>query len=377
MTSALLLLLVVQVQAFNLPAFKAPLRRQPLRAAAEALVEPEELDEAVAWPSRTSPVGSLGKLYPIAGVASAAAYAACAFAALGTHPRLALPPIHTRLTIAQALVPLPLLWAATAALRDAAANGWDRLKSPTYRRLNVGLAFASAWLAVGVWRSPLFTGATTVVYAPKLKVAATAAHASAAFVATSAWAASVAVANPARKGWSSLWQHKSVLDGDVVVALSPFGALSRVLRGVGGSLATLAPSGALSDPDSAASESGALSYAALALLFSFWAAVSAAAPFPLATLPLMLGRRFSRAAGAFSVLAAVSAFCLKDAAERGRSDASTFVVLKRGLRATAAAHLLLQVAKLTFDSMDMYPAAHSRPLWTVLGLATYLLSLVA
>ena len=55
MTSALLLLLVVQVRAFNLPAFKAPLRRQPLRAAAEALVEPEELDEAVAWPSRTSP----------------------------------------------------------------------------------------------------------------------------------------------------------------------------------------------------------------------------------------------------------------------------------------------------------------------------------
>jgi hypothetical protein len=77
------------------------------------------------------------------------------------------------------------------------------------------------------------------------------------------------------------------------------------------------------------------------------------------------------------VLAAVSAFCLKDAAERGRSDASTFVVLKRGLRATAAAHLLLQVAKLTFDSMDMYPAAHSRPLWTALALATYLLSLVA
>ena len=39
MTSALLLLLVVRVQAFNLPAFKAPLRRQPLRAAAEALVD--------------------------------------------------------------------------------------------------------------------------------------------------------------------------------------------------------------------------------------------------------------------------------------------------------------------------------------------------
>ena len=45
--------------------------------------------------------------------------------------------------------------------------------------------------------------------------------------------------------------------------------------------------------------------------------------------------------------------------------------------ATAAAHLLLQVAKLTFDSMDMYPAAFSRPLWTALALATYLLSLVA
>ena len=184
-----------------------------------------------------------GRLYPAVGLASTVAYACCACSALGSHPRLALPALHTRLTIAQALVPLPTLVAVVAALDAAAAKGWDRLKSPTYRRLNLGLAFASAWLALGCWRAPLFSGKTRVDHALGLKVGATAAHAASACVAAAAWAASVAVANPARKGWSSLWSHRSPLDRDVFVALSPLGALSRVVRGVGGSLATALPQG--------------------------------------------------------------------------------------------------------------------------------------
>ena len=321
------------------------------------------------------------RLYPAVGLASTVAYACCACSALGSHPRLALPALHTRLTIAQALVPLPTLVAVVAALDAAAAKGWDRLKSPTYRRLNLGLAFASAWLALGCWRAPLFAGKTRVDHALGLRVGATAAHAASACVASAAWAASVAVANPARKGWSSLWSHRSPLDRDVFVALSPLGALSRVVRGVGGSLATALPQGggggALSDPDSPSANSGALAYAAVFLAFTFWTGVAAVADHPLATLPYALGRRFSRAAGAFCALTATVAFVLKDAAERGRSDASTFVTLRTGLKRSMAAHLLVNAAKVAFDDLAMYPAALSRPLWTCLASATFLAALAA
>ena len=48
----------------------------------------------------------------------------------------------------------------------------------------------------------------------------------------------------------------------------------------------------------------------VAAAFAGWALVAALAPFPLATLPTMLGRRLSRAFGAFSVLYAAAALSL-------------------------------------------------------------------
>jgi len=94
-----------------------------------------------------APVTSLRALYPAAAAATSAAWIACSFQALGTHPRLALPALHTRLTIAQALAPLPLVWYVCGALRSAAGVGWKRLSSATYRRLNLGLAGFELWLA--------------------------------------------------------------------------------------------------------------------------------------------------------------------------------------------------------------------------------------
>ena len=69
-------------------------------------------------------VSFLKTAYPVASAATTLAWTACAMQALGTHPRLTLPPLHTRLTIAQALVPLPLLWASCDALKAAAEVGW-------------------------------------------------------------------------------------------------------------------------------------------------------------------------------------------------------------------------------------------------------------
>ena len=96
-----------------------------------------------------------------------------------------------------------------------------------------------------------------------------------------------------------------------------------------------------------------------------------AAPFPTATLPYALGRRLSRAAGAHTLLACAAAYCVRDAEVRGRSDASTFVKLRKGLRAVGVLHLLCFAAKVAFDDWSQYPAASTKPILSVASLATY------
>eukprot|EP00629_Pelagomonadales_sp_RCC1024_P015546 CAMPEP_0119272170 /NCGR_PEP_ID=MMETSP1329-20130426/8455_1 /TAXON_ID=114041 /ORGANISM="Genus nov. species nov., Strain RCC1024" /LENGTH=371 /DNA_ID=CAMNT_0007272223 /DNA_START=134 /DNA_END=1246 /DNA_ORIENTATION=- len=301
-----------------------------------------------------APVTSLRALYPAAAAATTAAWTACALQALGSHPRLALPALHARLTIAQALAPLPLVWYVCGALRSAAGVGWKRLSSATYRRLNLGLAGFELWLGAACWWAPALTGATPVAYASWLRAAATAAHCGAAFVGITAWAASATLAAKATGGPFS---HKSVLDRQMEVALSPVAAFKRVAQGVAGSLLTLLPAGgaALSDPDSDVAKDGRLAAGVLSGALVSWALVAAVAPFPLATLPLALGRRLSRAAGAFSLLAAVCAFAVKDARERGRADASTFVTLKNGLRCVGLTTLLVKAAQAAVDDAALYP----------------------
>ena len=131
----------------------------------------------------------------------------------------------------------------------------------------------------------------------------------------------------------------------------PGASPGRILRGLTGSLWQLAPArgdvGGLDDPDvRGGSDVGVNEYALASALFVGFAVVGAVAPFPLATLPHILGRRSRVRPRAFTWLAAVTCYCLKDAAERGRSDASTFVALRKGVRRASAIHLLLVAAKL-------------------------------
>ena len=246
--------------------------------------------------------------YRLASAASVAAWSACAVTALSRHPTLALPAAHARLSILQALTPLPLLTASFEA-------------APDDRTVQLGLAAASAWLCAAVVFAPHFT-ATAAARAPGL------AH--------MAHSAAITYPAPLRAVAAAVHAGAALLCG-VGYASSPptkGRAPSPVWRGV------------------------AIAFAGLAL-------VAAVAPFPLATLPTMLGRRLSRAFGAFSLLYAAAAMALATADQK---------VLRRGVARAAAAHWVAVGAKLVVERnclREFYPAAFSRPVASLAALGTF------
>eukprot|EP00931_Biecheleriopsis_adriatica_P081315 TRINITY_DN54640_c0_g1_i1.p1 TRINITY_DN54640_c0_g1~~TRINITY_DN54640_c0_g1_i1.p1 ORF type:complete len:397 (+),score=55.67 TRINITY_DN54640_c0_g1_i1:69-1193(+) len=282
---------------------------------------------AVRHAGPSGPTPGVATAYSVAGMATAVAWTSCALLALSTHPNAvtnaACGMRHNVLTISQALaLPLPLVWAVVTSLRSAACVGWDRLKSVTYRRLNLGLAVASFWLSAAAAFMPAFATGYDM-YPSTLKLAAAASHFLTAVLCLGVWARTVTSSPPPMSG------HY----------------VPRMVRGFVGSVLSL-PSGAMDDPDSPAGRDGRNEYAICSLLLGWFTVLPIISPFPLATVPAILGTRLSRAASAFVFLAAVVSYVLKDAAERGRLHASTFKKLRRGLAVGTAAHLAIIAAKL-------------------------------
>ena len=159
------------------------------------------------------------------------------------------------------------------------------------------------------------------MYSPLLKTAATGAHALTAILCTGVWVRTV----------------KPTATGHYV---------PRIIRGLTGSLWSLPPKAASDDPEAPSARDGRAEYALLVGLFTWFAVLPVVSPFPLATVPSILGKRMSRAASGWTFLAAVVSYVLKDAAERGRSAASTFVTLRTGLAIGTGLHLLVIGLKL-------------------------------
>ena len=197
--------------------------------------------------------------------------------------------------------------------------------APDDRTVQLGLAVASAWLCAAVVFAPRFTAtaaarapglahmahSAAITYPAPLRAVAAAVHAGAALLCGAAYASSP---NTKRNSQSTVW------------------------RGV-------------------------------ALAFAGWALVAAVAPFPLATLPTMLGRRLSRAFGAFSLLYAAAAMALATADHE---------VLRRGVARAAAAHWVAVGAKLVVERnclREFYPAAFSRPVASLAALGTFAVAL--
>lgn len=310
------------------------------------------------------PLPALGRAYSVAGAATVVSWSACAVVGLSTHPTLVLPVRHNVLTIAQALAPLPLGAAVFGALAAASKAGWKRLHSVTYRRLNLGMAASSAWLAAAAWWAPAFAAGYRMYSLPfRLLVAAT--HLAVAALCCRVWATAVDAGGDVDDGSGrpkqAAWRRSA----------------PRVARGFVGSVWSLPPK------DAATAEDGRNEYAMASALFFCFAMMPLMVGFPLATVPTILGKRLSRAAGAWTFLAAVVAYVLKDAAERGRLHASTFRTLRRGLAAASGAHLLLVALKLAgIDGgraglLSLYPGALSVPGASLASLVMYCLSLFA
>ena len=98
------------------------------------------------------------------------------------------------------------------------------------------------------------------------------------------------------------------------------------------------------------SSTAAVELAFCARAFAVFAAGAILAPFPVATLPSLLGKRMARAFGAWSLLAAAACLSLRDAKGAGAARSPSGSGEREGARALAAAR--------PFDRrMGLYPAA--------------------
>ena len=312
----------------------------------------------------TASLPRLANAYKAAGALTASTYTAVAIKTLSYHPHLDLPLRHNVLTIAQALAPLPLVLATFAALSSAAsAAGMPRLKSATYRRLNLAAATASLWLAAASLFAPLFAVGYKLL-TPSITTLVTSVHLTVAALCLKIWA-------------NSVTSSPKPISGHYV---------PRILRGVIGSLWSLPPAldvtgAAHDDPDK--SIDGRALYATACAGFVWFAIMPCLVAFPLATVPTILGKRLSRAASAWTFLSAVAAYVLKDGAERGRLHASTFRTIRRGLAASSGIHLFVVALKLAgadggrVGLLKYYPAAMSCPKASLCSLAVHAIAVYA
>lgn len=293
------------------------------------------------------------KIYSTAGFCSAAAWIALSISALSHHPD----PLfidnswkHNLLTMSQAFAfPLPVMLASFRCVtRKRDDNDASVDNSATLQRLNFGVAvsFLYATASATIW-APLFAFGYDL-YSLELKVIAGSIFFSTSLLAMTAW---TKLARP--KG--------------------PFDAINRIVRGFLSSLWSIAPS--------RGSSSTAALYATATAGFLWFNLLPLASEYPLVTIPTLLGKSLSRAAGAFTFLGAVVSYCLKDASEKNQlSDSNaTYILLRRGLGWGSALHLI--VIALKFIGIDdggfllpgrglweLYPEMLALPLVTTMSL---------
>ena len=286
-------------------------------------------DELVAAKKLTKPPPILQKAYSLCGVATTAAWATVVRTTIRSNQPLGamMPsPQHRIFASAGVLSAVPLIVSCYATLASAANDSWEQLSSPTCRRLNLALATAGIGSALWVGFAPVLTripGSNPLVSHQSYKGAMRT-------VLIGSYAASAAFT-------AGVWARSLPED----VRKNPLSWPGRIADGVAKSLVTLAPA-SVDDPVN-------VKYSLLAATFVLLT-VLPAGPFPMAVVPSWTGRRTSRAFPAWTLLAAVSSYTLKEAAENGKLLAdSTYRTLSSGLTSFGAVYLAAKVGAVFLD----------------------------
>jgi len=214
--------------------------------------------ESATWPGPAA----VATAYAVAGVASAVAWLVVSYVALSVHPVASINAAcgirHNALTIAQAwALPLPLGWAVFSALHSAATVGWDRLRSATYRRLNLGLAFASLWLAAATAFGPTFSVGYKL-FTPPIAYGAASVHALTGHNLQKSRLATILQPVSLSRHLTSAILWAAMLAMAVWARSVGGNYLTRLVRGVVGSIFLLAPLSPSDDPDSSKSDVGSV-----------------------------------------------------------------------------------------------------------------------
>ena len=258
----------------------------------------------------------LSTIYSLTGVLSAISWIVTSYVALSYHPDPKFSDCtlrHNLLTISQALAfPIPILWATFETLRQCSKGDGDRnsIQSNSSnriicQRLNLAVALASLWLAASLAFAPAFAfGYDLYTFQHK---------------------------------WISSTIHMGTALFALTIALKS-ASLGEIVRGINDSLWNFGP---------VSGHKNSSCYATGALGLLYFTIQPVVAPYPLATIPTILGKRLSRPASAFTLLGSVMAYCLKEKQLYKNSEKPVIRnTLRKGIAWGSAAHLSLIMMKL-------------------------------
>jgi len=282
--------------------------------------------------------------YSLFGILSSLAWIATSYVALSYHPDPKFADCtlrHNLLTMGQAFAfPLPVFWSAFMALSKSSKEGTIH-SSEISQRLNIGIAIASFWLAASLTFPSSFAFGYDL-YTTQHKVITSILHSCTGIFALVQTLRSISIGQITRRFIDALiWIDRTTFN----------------------------------------QKNSADATASLGLLY--FAIQPVVSPYPLATIPTILGKRLSRPASAFTLLGSVIAYSIK---ERSKDDNERSVqnVLRRGIGLGSAAHIALIFLKiigvdgggLIFKGRglwEVYPAMIAVPFAAACSFAVYAL----
>lgn len=298
---------------------------------------------AEATPLVKEPALRLGQGYAVISVCTLLAWTLTAVMALARHPVVKMFPLrHNVLTVTQALTPLPLGCAVLGSLTNSASTeGWWAMNRMTYRRLNLAVFTISMWLAAAAAFTKSFARGFEL-YPKSVGYFIAGCHIVSAAFCLVVWLKSV---TPSPRPIAGQYLPRLVR-GIVGSFWAVFPATSET-----SSISSSGSASHLDDPESTAGSDGRNEYSMATVLFLCFAVMPFLVSFPVAGVGTLGLGPLSRAGAAWTFLAAVVAYVLKDATQRGRiHSGKTFRFLRWGLVASSGSHLLLVL--LTLAGID-------------------------